>query len=197
MEKICKKHGLTEYAIRKDGRARCKKCNVEAVQKRRDDLKIMAVTYKGKKCQICGYNKYVGALEFHHIKPEDKNFTISRKGYTRSWENVKRELDKCVLLCSICHKEAEAGLLDISMLNSNYNIPIEIKIKTNYCVDCGIEIDKDAKRCVKCHNISRRKIKNRPNKEKLLDELKFSSYLAVGKKYGVSDNAIRKWLKSY
>ena len=81
------------------------------------------------------------------------------------------------------------------MLNSNYNIPIEIKSKINHCIDCGIKIDKDAKRCIKCHNISRRKIKIRPNKENLVEELKNSSYLAVGKKYGVSDNAIRKWLK--
>lgn len=42
---------------------------MEATQKRRDKVKAIAVAYKGGKCQVCGYNKYVGALEFHHVDP--------------------------------------------------------------------------------------------------------------------------------
>lgn len=104
MEKTCKKHGLTEFVLRKDGYERCKKCAVEAVQKRRDKIKIMAVEYLGGKCVKCGYNKYVGALEFHHVDG-NKDFGIAAKGYTRSWEKIKKELDKCILLCSNCHRE--------------------------------------------------------------------------------------------
>jgi hypothetical protein len=37
----------------------------------------MAVVYKGGKCQCCGYNKYIGALEFHHVDPEQKDFGVS------------------------------------------------------------------------------------------------------------------------
>ena len=70
----------------------------------------MAVAYKGGVCQCCKYNKYIGALEFHHINPDEKDFGISVKGYTRSWENNKKELDKCVLVCSNCHREMHAGL---------------------------------------------------------------------------------------
>jgi 5-methylcytosine-specific restriction endonuclease McrA len=110
MEKICKKHGLTEYVIRIDGRSRCKKCAVDAVQKRRHVLKEKAVAYKGGKCVKCGYNKYVGALEFHHTNG-DKEFGIGAKGYTRSWEKVKEELDKCILVCSNCHKEIEGNII--------------------------------------------------------------------------------------
>ena len=69
----------------------------------------MAVAYKGGVCQCCKYNKYIGALEFHHINPDEKDFGISVKGYTRSWENNKKELDKCVLVCSNCHREIHAG----------------------------------------------------------------------------------------
>ena len=109
MEKTCKIHGLSEFAYRKDGRYRCKKCAVDSVQKRRDKIKIMAVEYKGGKCENCGYDKYIGALEFHH-KDGNKEFGIGAKGYTRSWESVKEELDKCSLLCSNCHKEEHARL---------------------------------------------------------------------------------------
>lgn len=111
----CEKHGLTEFALRKDGRYRCRKCSVDAVQKRRDYIKLMAIEYKGGKCQNpdCGYNKCVSALEFHHIDSEEKEFGIGNKGYTRSWEIVKKELDKCILLCCNCHIEVHSNLLNI------------------------------------------------------------------------------------
>ncbi len=101
---ICKKHGLTEYSKDKS----CLKCGVEAVQKRRDDIKKKAVEYKGGKCIKCGYDRYIGALDFHHINPLLKTFSIGYKGYTRSWEKVKEELDKCDILCANCHRELHA-----------------------------------------------------------------------------------------
>jgi hypothetical protein len=104
--KRCKKHGLTEFTYRiKENRWRCKQCNIEAVTKRRKVLKEKAVEYKGRKCSKCGYNKCIDALEFHHLDSLQKDFGISEKGYTRSWEKVKLELDKCILVCSNCHKE--------------------------------------------------------------------------------------------
>lgn len=108
MEKICNKHGLTPFSDGGGPRPRCRKCLVIAVQKRRDKLKIMAVKYKGGACSICGYNKYVGAIDFHHINPEEKDFNFSSGGYTRSWEKIKIELDKCVLLCANCHREVHS-----------------------------------------------------------------------------------------
>ena len=65
----------------------------------------MAVEYKGGCCSICGYDGCIEALEFHHIDPSEKDFGISSKGYTRSWERVKEEIDRCVLLCANCHRE--------------------------------------------------------------------------------------------
>lgn len=111
--KECKKHGLTEYVLRADGRYRCKKCASEAVQKRRDKIKLLAIEYKGGKCEICGYDKCKQALEFHHIDPNEKEFGIGEKGYTRSIERVKEEVDKCLLVCANCHRELHAGLINI------------------------------------------------------------------------------------
>lgn len=72
----------------------------------------MAVEYKGGACEICGYNKCEIALVFHHLNPTQKDFALSMGGYTRSWEKVKKELDKCTLLCSNCHAETHANLVN-------------------------------------------------------------------------------------
>ena len=103
--KECKKHGLTEFVRRTDGVFCCKKCRVDAVQRRREKIKELAVEYKGGKCEKCGYDKCIDALEFHHLEPSEKDFSLSEKGYTRSREKVKKELDKCILVCANCHRE--------------------------------------------------------------------------------------------
>lgn len=75
--------------------------------------KLKAVEYKGGKCIVCGYNKSIRALQFHHLDPSQKNFGIS--GTTKSFEKLKPELDKCVLLCSNCHAEVHDNLIDINL----------------------------------------------------------------------------------
>lgn len=67
-------------------------------------MKQKAVEYLGGKCSICGYNKCNRALDFHHINPDKKDNTISSL-YNYSWDNIKKELDKCILLCANCHRE--------------------------------------------------------------------------------------------
>jgi predicted DNA-binding protein YlxM (UPF0122 family) len=88
-----------------------KKRAVISVSKRRRKIKEMAVEYKGGKCVKCGYNKYIGALEFHHLDPTVKDFAISNSGHCRSWEKVKDELDKCILVCANCHAEIHAEMI--------------------------------------------------------------------------------------
>lgn len=84
-----------------------------AVSKRRKKLRAMSVAYKGGACQICKYDKCLSALDFHHINPKTKSFGISAKGYTRSWEVVKAELDKCIMLCANCHREVHDGITQL------------------------------------------------------------------------------------
>lgn len=52
----------------------------------------------------CGYDKCINALEFHHEDPKIKKFAISSYKYL-SWDKIKEELDKCVLICSNCYRE--------------------------------------------------------------------------------------------
>lgn len=75
--------------------------------------KLKALEYKGGKCIVCGYNKSIRAMQFHHINPEEKDFGISSAG-TKSFEKIKPELDKCVLLCANCHCEVHDGLININ-----------------------------------------------------------------------------------
>jgi ribosomal protein L30E len=88
-----------------------KKNKSNSVVSWRKRAKIKLVEYKGGKCQCCGYNKCIDALEFHHLDKKEKDFTISGKSW--SFEKIKKETDKCILVCSNCHKEIHAGLIEI------------------------------------------------------------------------------------
>lgn len=85
---------------------------IRAVVKRRRRVKTLAIERKGGRCQICGYNKYQGALDLHHVNGS-KEFGIAEKGYTRSWEKIKAEVDKCILVCANCHCEIEGGITQL------------------------------------------------------------------------------------
>lgn len=76
--------------------------------KRRKQFKEKSVQIKGGKCIQCGYSKCLGALEFHHRESEVKEFRLG-VAYRHSWEAVVKEIEKCDLLCSNCHGEAEDG----------------------------------------------------------------------------------------
>lgn len=108
--KSCLKHGETEFAVYgrlgdRSYREVCIKCRSERVANRRAKLKELAVEYKGGSCVKCGYSKCLRALEFHHINPSEKDFSISADGNTRSFEKLKVELDKCIMVCANCHRE--------------------------------------------------------------------------------------------
>lgn len=95
-----------DFYLRNDKRTHhwCKKCINKKTIKYQQERKIEAVDYKGGKCVRCGYNKYAGALDFHHLDPSTKDFSIS-KYKNCSFERIKSELDKCILLCRNCHAE--------------------------------------------------------------------------------------------
>lgn len=67
----------------------------------------------GAKCILCGYDRCLRAIDFHHIDPKTKSFTISSNNHT--WAERLEEAKKCVLLCRNCHAEVEEGLIDLTM----------------------------------------------------------------------------------
>ena len=86
--------------------------NYQRVKKYRQTAKEKLVEYKGGKCKYCGYNKCTQALDFHHIDPGEKDFTISNYQYLK-WETLLKEVDKCVLVCANCHREIHCGLIEV------------------------------------------------------------------------------------
>lgn len=93
-------------------------CNTCRTANKRYRIKERCVDYKGGKCQICGYNKCIRVLSFHHLYQKDKRFNISENSYAK-WEIIQAELDKCILVCANCHGEIHDGLHDDFLLKYN------------------------------------------------------------------------------
>jgi hypothetical protein len=68
---------------------------------------------KGGKCSICGYNKCMQALEFHHLDPNQKDIGVSTNLST-NFDKLKKEVEKCILVCANCHREIHSGLVNVS-----------------------------------------------------------------------------------
>lgn len=75
--------------------------------------------------------------------------------------------------------------------------PVEsFQKKKHFCVDCGCEIFKGSTRCEKCSHLNQRK-SNRPSRELLKQEIRQFSFKELGRKYGITDNGIRRWCDSF
>jgi len=104
-ELICNKCNRTYIYDRKRG-DRLKYCGSCYNILRRNKLKDKAVEYNGGKCEICGYNKCNAVLSFHHNDPDKKESIISELIKRNvKWNTLKKEIDKCTLVCANCHGE--------------------------------------------------------------------------------------------
>jgi transposase len=111
----CRRHGTTEFVLEGRGHYRCKRCRSSAVAKRRRVVKRKLVEEAGGACALCGYRRWVGALQFHHLDPSRKEFQISQRGHSRSLARSRAEVRKCVLLCANCHAEVEGGFATLPL----------------------------------------------------------------------------------
>jgi len=106
----CSRHGDTEFWLNGRGYYRCKRCRSDAVARRRRKVKTILVEEAGGACCICGYDRNMRALHFHHLEPSQKRHEINAKGVAIALEKLRVEAQKCVLLCSNCHAEVEDGI---------------------------------------------------------------------------------------
>jgi hypothetical protein len=106
----CSRHGLTIFRLEGRGAFRCLLCRQERVAERRRTVKEILVAEAGGACVVCGYDRYVGALQFHHVDPATKAFSISQSGASRALARTREEAEKCALVCANCHAELEGGI---------------------------------------------------------------------------------------
>ena len=116
--KVCTIHGNQPHRAEtqnKEGyiRYRCILCRSKVSKEYKRRLKAKLVEAFGGCCKICGYDRYIGALEFHHLNPDLKEFKISS---TQSFAKAYEEAQKCILMCSNCHKEAEAKIIMVDIV---------------------------------------------------------------------------------
>lgn len=71
----------------------------------------MLVEEAGGCCVVCGYDRCIINMHFHHVDPKRKSFNLSMNT-TKALDTYRAEMEKCVLLCANCHGEVEAGYLD-------------------------------------------------------------------------------------
>ena len=105
----CPRHGLTRHTREPRGYYRCCACREAAVIRRRRKVKEILVGEAGGCCQLCGYDRNLAALQFHHMDPNGKEFGVARRG-AHGIDRLRAEVRKCMLLCSNCHAEVENGV---------------------------------------------------------------------------------------
>ncbi len=168
------------------------------VKKWRRATKHRIVESFGNICCICK-NRYPDVVYDLHHENGEKEFQISSiRANAVSWIRIVTELRKCVMVCSNCHRlvhngdtviPEDANKFDESFANYFFDK------HHNMCPVCGSVKLKRMKYCSPiCASIGNRRVE-RPGKEQLIDLLSTYSYVRVGKMFGVTDNAVRKWLK--
>jgi hypothetical protein len=95
----------------------CISCRLNYTYERSREYKQKAYQYKGGKCADCGLNDDPSIFDFHHLDPNQKDFEIGEGRRMELSEEVKRELDKCVLLCSNCHRRRHTKLRKEQKMN--------------------------------------------------------------------------------
>lgn len=177
----------------------------ENVKNFRQRLKVRLLYAAGDKCAICGYDKCRTALEFHHLDPNEKDFTLATNANIAT-EKALEEIKKCILVCANCHREIHSDLIDTTILTSSYSQEradevIEelnaVKTRTlHYCQDCGkLLSEPTAQRCPDCAHKARR-VCERPSREELKTLIRTIPFTQLGQRFGVTDNAVKKWCKA-
>ena len=175
----------------------------------------------GSECCLCKKQYEPELYDFHHLDPKKKEFGLGAvRGKIVSWKRLVIELRKCVMLCANCHRLVEYGykkvpndairfdegfatyeLKTIRGNNGEENKidPILPKYADHLCPICNSDkVLRNNTYCsIKCAGVASRKVKNKPPIEEIKKMVEETSWVAVGKKYGVTDNAVRKWVKRY
>lgn len=177
--------------------------SAKAVKEWRKNTKLKLITCMGSKCQICSYNKCNDALEFHHLDPLEKDFSLGAiRANPKNWETIKKELEKCILLCANCHREVHSGVSilpevyqkfdELLLEKDEYKHLLKQSEKT-YCPVCNKQKINKNKHCsLSCSSTSRSKIDwTKIDLIDLIENQKLSK-TTISEQIGCSDAAVGK-----
>jgi len=85
----------------------CKNCHSKNSATNVRTKKIRAIAYMGGCCQDCNGIFHPALYDFHHISDKDMDWSSMQK---KKFESIKTELEKCILLCSNCHRLRHTNL---------------------------------------------------------------------------------------
>ena len=123
MIRNCARHGPVEFHRYRRGpdayRYKCKRCVGEAVTRRHRKVRMILVAAAGGCCAVCGYDRAIRALQFHHVDATQKSIEMTM-AHGRSLAAYQEEARKCVLVCANCHVEIESGLIESPPAGSQY-----------------------------------------------------------------------------
>lgn len=165
--------------------------------------KFEAVKSRGGKCERCGYDKNLAALDFHHRDPKTKSFKLDMRSFSNlNLETIEEELNKCDLLCANCHREEHHPDLVIKNLSSRLNdcnkksFSNRKKTSGGVCPVCGNKFPKVSGK-IYCSKECREADKNYPSLQEIENQYKiFNSWSKVAHYFGVSRKIIQKIRKS-
>lgn len=174
--------------------------SIEYQKNRALKRKVYLINLRGGKCEKCPYDKNIAALEFHHLNPQEKDNNLdSRHLSNRSMEWIMKEFEKCIVLCSNCHKEIHHPELTMEksiekLKKINDEKILKFQTGKPKCLDCETEINYTYKRCKNCNDIHKRKVKNRPSITEIEELRNKFSLDEIASKYNVSRRTIGRWL---
>lgn len=154
-------------------------------------------------------------IKYNSIVPQGYNIILTSSERSQNFFNYNKEIfdeiikdiKEDILSFKDIAKKYELDLSMIYYLNrgdyhtiENESYPLrkvkDMTKKRHYCIDCGIEIGKNALRCSKCDHIKQR-VCERPSREVLKEKIRKQSFVKIAAEYGVSDKAISKWCEKY
>lgn len=124
----------------------------------------------------------------HHLDGNRKNNRIENLLILERGQHVK------------LHSWLDSGaFIHESYERNGVNSENSRRTEPTFCFNCGLCLQLKQKHCCseECYHIFNRKVPERPSYIQLIEDLKNNSFVAIGKRYNVSDNCIRKWLRKY
>lgn len=166
----------------------------------RQNTKRKLVEGFGGKCNKCGYNKCFDSLDFHHIDPIQKDFSIGDAlASPKKWDILVREAQKCIMLCKNCHIELHSGLWQLSEIQQfcfTGEETQEKKIIINNCKFCNKAFNKNQIYCSSvCVGLDKQK--NSWNELELKELLESKSVSDIAKIFNVSRTTIDKKIRKF